>query len=45
MVNWNEPQTTIEVITEVIAAVQLLQKSETERTRIILELKQEISDL
>ena len=30
---------------ELIAAVQLLQKAETERTKIILELKQEISDL
>ena len=30
---------------EVIAAVQLLQKAETERTKITLELKQEISDL
>ena len=28
---------------EVIAAVQLLQKAETERTKITLELKQEIS--
>ena len=30
---------------EVIAAVELLQKAETERTKIILELKQEISNL
>ena len=30
---------------EVIAAVQLLQKAETERTKITLELKQEISDV
>ena len=30
---------------EVIAAVQLLQKAETERTKITLELKQEIFDL
>ena len=30
---------------EVIAAVQLLQKAETEHTKITLELKQEISDL
>ena len=30
---------------EVIAAVQLLQKAETERTKITLDLKQEISDL
>ena len=30
---------------EVIAAVQLLQKAETDRTKITLELKQEISDL
>ena len=30
---------------EVIAAVQLLQKVETERKKITLELKQEISDL
>ena len=30
---------------EVIAAVQLLQKAETERKKITLELKQEISDL
>ena len=30
---------------EVIAAVQLLQKAETERTNITLELKQEISNL
>ena len=32
-------------LTEVIAAVQLLQKAETEHTKITLELKQEISDL
>ena len=30
---------------EVIAAVQLLQKAETDRTKITLQLKQEISDL
>ena len=30
---------------EVIAAVQLLQKAETERTKITLVFKQEISDL
>ena len=30
---------------EVIAAVQLLQKAETGRTKITLELKQEISDI
>ena len=30
---------------EVIAAVQLLQKAEIERTKITLELKQVISDL
>ena len=30
---------------EVIAAVQLLQKAETERTKFTPELKQEISDL
>ena len=32
-------------LAEVIAAVQLLQKADTERTKITLELKQEISDL
>ena len=30
---------------EVIAAIQLLQKAETEHTKITIELKQEISDL
>ena len=30
---------------DVIAAVQLQQKAETERTKITLQLKQEISDL
>ena len=35
----------MELLAEVIAAVQLLQKAETERTKISLELKREISDL